>query len=537
MEMGICNKTATNSSSQQTEAWGATIVSPVLMFLTGTLGNALALIVLRKGRSSNSIFYTMVAGLAWTDLSGIIMTSPATLAAYLNDRKWFGGDEFCRFNGFVMVCFGLSTPLIVGCMAIERFLAVRCTFSHSKLFNKGRARVMLIAIWLFVLIIGIMPLFGFGKFVVQYPCTWCFFDFHSNEPLLNGYGYLYASLHFAVLSVMIVCNTYVMFTLLHVRYLKKRAESVQGELEHQTSTGLGSNKKRKQRNTELQMFVLMCFLTTAFLVCWTPFMVHILITITRGKPDYPMDLTTVRMASFNQTLDPWMYIILRRSLFKRLKRFLQRCFCWEQSRPDVYKRYAHDNHLRCYRKPCFAAPPYQVEGQVTPSGRCVVKLQRRPRSFNNEIKQVHSLPDVMKDTYSKPPNDVVCINKPDVTGNQNVLDPQFPSSAKRSISTRKEASEKTPLKEESLPSNNASSHEDSDSSMLELNVFCSDVKSSSDDEDTADVFATKCTDLSSESPEILKKPQRPKLASDVAYSQMRHACPNSTVKHRSHSYT
>lgn len=61
MELGICNKTATNNSSQQTEAWGATIVSPVLMFLTGTLGNALALIVLRKGRSSNSIFYTMVA--------------------------------------------------------------------------------------------------------------------------------------------------------------------------------------------------------------------------------------------------------------------------------------------------------------------------------------------------------------------------------------------------------------------------------------------------------------------------------------------
>lgn len=87
MELGICNKTATNNSSQQTEAWGATIVSPVLMFLTGTLGNALALIVLRKGRSSNSIFYTLVAGLAWTDLTGIIMTSPATLAAYLNDRN------------------------------------------------------------------------------------------------------------------------------------------------------------------------------------------------------------------------------------------------------------------------------------------------------------------------------------------------------------------------------------------------------------------------------------------------------------------
>lgn len=274
MDSGICNETSKNSTTIRSEAWGATIISPVIMFVAGTLGNILALLVLRKGRLSNSIFYTMVAGLAWTDLAGIILTSPATLAAYLNDRKWFGGDEFCRFNGFVMVCFGLSTPLIVSSMAIERFLSVRCTFTHSKLFNKGRAKVTLIALWLFVLIIGIMPLFGFGTFVVQYPCTWCFFDFHSHDPLLVGYGYLYASLNIAVLSVMIVCNTYVMFTLLRVRYLKKRAEAAQGQLEHQTTTGIDSNKKRKQRNTELQMFVLMCFLTTVFLICWTPFMVR-----------------------------------------------------------------------------------------------------------------------------------------------------------------------------------------------------------------------------------------------------------------------
>ncbi|XP_061175011.1 prostaglandin E2 receptor EP3 subtype-like [Saccostrea echinata] len=533
MEPLICNETSANKTATRSEAWGATIVSPVIMFIAGTLGNILALVVLRKGRSSNSIFYTMVAGLAWTDLTGIILTSPATVAAYLNDRKWFGGDEFCRFNGFVMVCFGLSTPLIVSSMAIERYLSLRCTFTHSKLFNKGRAKLALIAIWLFVIIIGILPLFGFGKFVVQYPCTWCFFDFHSKDPLLNGYGYLYASLNLAVLSVMVVCNTYVMFTLLHVRYLKKKAETVQGELEHQTTSGIASNKKRKQRNTEIQMFVLMCFLTTVFLICWTPFMVHILITITSGKPNYPMDLTTVRMASFNQTLDPWIYIILRRSLFKRFKKLFQRMVCCEQSRPEVQKRHAHDNHLRCYRKPCYAALPFQIEGQVTPSGRCVVKLQRRPRSFNNEIKQVHSLPDVMKDTYSKMPKDKP---NPDVTSSQHARDLQFRSSAKRSLSSRKE-NEKTPTIKEGSLSNKNSSQEDSDSSMLELNVFSNDMKSSSEDEETADVFATKITDLSSDSPLVVKKLQRPKLASEATYMYNRMQKPFSDGSHKSRSHS
>lgn len=61
----------------------------------------------------------MVVGLVWIDFIGIIMMLLVIFVVYLNDRKWFGGDEFCRFNGFVMVCFGLFMFLIVGCMVIE----------------------------------------------------------------------------------------------------------------------------------------------------------------------------------------------------------------------------------------------------------------------------------------------------------------------------------------------------------------------------------------------------------------------------------
>ena len=43
-----------------------------------------------------------------------------------------------------------------------------------------------------------------------------------------------------------------------------------------------------------------------------------------GKRRYIWDLTAVRLASFNQTLDPWLYILLRRSLCVKIKMMYKR---------------------------------------------------------------------------------------------------------------------------------------------------------------------------------------------------------------------
>lgn len=88
-----------------------------------------------------------------------------------------GGEHLCRFNGFIMICFGLSTPLIVSAMSIERFLFVKYTFFYTKHCAPGVARLVIVAIWAFVLFFGLLPMFGFGNYVLQYPRTWCFLDF------------------------------------------------------------------------------------------------------------------------------------------------------------------------------------------------------------------------------------------------------------------------------------------------------------------------------------------------------------------------
>ena len=268
----FCNKneSITQNVTESADV-GATIASPIIMFCIGAIGNIMALVVLYKTRNSG-VFYTLVTGLVWTDLMGILLTSPITILVYINNREWVGGEMMCKFGGFVMICFGLATPLIVSAMAVERFLALRHALVHSQKCNNNCARIVIVTLWIIVLIFGLLPLFGIGRYSIQYPCTWCFLDFHSSDPMANSYGYLYAVVNLSVVVVMTTCNCYVIVTLLRVRYFKKMA-GFNGHEEFQRSSKKHQKRRKRQQDRELQMVILMSIVTTVFAVCWAPLMV------------------------------------------------------------------------------------------------------------------------------------------------------------------------------------------------------------------------------------------------------------------------
>ena len=243
----------------------------------------LALVVLHRTRTEirSMMFYTLVAALTWNDLVGICLTSPVPLASYINGRRMPVVDKLCRFHAFVMVCFGLSTPLIVCTMAIERSLALKCTYFYSKHCTPSSARVVVVVLWLFVLLFGALPLFGLGSYSLQYPCTWCFLDFRSARPLDMAYAYSYAVVNLAVVVVMIFCNALVMTTLCRVRKSRRRLSNASlnstllhvDAVEEKARVPQQQGRRRQHRDVELQMIWLVCAITTIFSVCWVPLMV------------------------------------------------------------------------------------------------------------------------------------------------------------------------------------------------------------------------------------------------------------------------
>ena len=259
-------------------AAGATIISPVLMSLTGVVGNILALFSLYKAKTDvrTTKFYSLIKGLVWTDLLGILMTSPSVIIAYSNHREWVGGEVNCRFHGFTMATFGLATPLIICGMAVERFLALRCVFFYSSRCRTGTARGCILLIWFGTLLYGLLPLFGFGRYEIQYPGTWCYVDFHSENIVSKVYNYIYACATLILILLIMICNTYVVVKIFRtkVRRTSECVHTLNDNILKRDSLVTLRSQRGRSNDTESQMIVLLFALTLVFTSCWAPLMVR-----------------------------------------------------------------------------------------------------------------------------------------------------------------------------------------------------------------------------------------------------------------------
>ncbi|WAR23477.1 PE2R4-like protein, partial [Mya arenaria] len=327
----ISDLTNVTTNVKNINAVGATIISPTLMFLAGVGSNILALTILYRRRCDLRTvkFYNLAKGLVWTDLLGIIFTTPSVVAAYVN-RGWTGGHVHCSFHGFTMTCFGLATPLIICAMAIERFMAVKCVFFYSSRCKNEIAKRCIVLIWVFVIGFGMLPFIGFGQFTKQYPGTWCFLDFHSHNIFGKIYAFLYACINVILILLMIFCNTFVVCCLAQRRFVRKqkrrRFVSTMASMTTMENEALttSSQQRQKKRSMDVEIYsiIFLFALSLVFAICWGPFMIQILRTLITEESDVILDIAAVRLASLNQILDPWLYILFRRSFISKIRRSL-----------------------------------------------------------------------------------------------------------------------------------------------------------------------------------------------------------------------
>ncbi|KAI9541974.1 hypothetical protein NQZ68_025108 [Dissostichus eleginoides] len=301
------------------------LVTSATMFAVGVLGNLIAIVVLciSKKEQKETTFYTLVCGMAITDLLGTCFTSPVVIATYVANR-WPGGVLLCHFFSFSMLFFGSAGMSILCAMAVERYLAINHAYFYSQHIDRTMARFALLAAYLANIVLCIMPSFGFGQHVRHFPGTWCFLDWRATDSLGACYSFLYGGVMVVLIAVTVLCNLAV-------------CKSLVG-MNQRTSCEQRGSRRRFPRlpsvtsAAEIQMFWLMIFMTIVFLVCSIPLVVRIFVNqlydpayiSAGGRPDYRSDLLAIRFASFNPILDPWVYILCRKNLLlkgcEKLKR-------------------------------------------------------------------------------------------------------------------------------------------------------------------------------------------------------------------------
>ncbi|XP_034046638.1 prostaglandin E2 receptor EP1 subtype-like isoform X3 [Thalassophryne amazonica] len=171
---------------------------------------------------------------------------------------------------------------------------------------------------------GALVLKRVGTYTFQYPGSWCFIRVLENTELTDlAFTCLFSGLGLSSLAVAFVCNTISGITL--VRY----------KLRKQSCT-----HRRSARTHDTEMVVQLVGIMVTSCICWSPLLIFGLMSASQSYSGFisnNMDsyrgllVTGVRMATCNQILDPWVYILLRRAILKKIYHITKRRASFQRS--------------------------------------------------------------------------------------------------------------------------------------------------------------------------------------------------------------
>lgn len=317
-----------NNSTTTTTTTDRPPTIPVIMFIFGVVGNVIAIVVLRISRKEQkeTTFYTLVCGLAVTDLLGTLLASPVTIATYMKG-SWPGGDPLCQYSGFILLFFFLVQLSIVFAMSVERYLAINHAYFYNEYVNQKLAALTLLAIYVSNIVFCALPSLGLGQVTLQNSKTWCFIDWKNDTTTVKTFNLMYAGVNSFIVLATVICNVMVCgaLILMHKRFIRR--------------TSLGTDQRRiaelrrrrsfrRLAGAEIQMVILLIATSAVVLICSIPLVLRIFVNqLGSNQTEVLSDLLAIRMASVNPILDPWVYILLRKTVVLKLMEKIKLLFC------------------------------------------------------------------------------------------------------------------------------------------------------------------------------------------------------------------
>ncbi|XP_028917284.1 prostaglandin E2 receptor EP4 subtype isoform X2 [Ornithorhynchus anatinus] len=391
---------------------------PAVMFIFGVVGNLTAIVVLCKSRKEQkeTTFYTLVCGLAVTDLLGTSLVSPVTIATYVKGQ-WPGGTGLCEYSTFILLFFGLSGLSIICAMSVERYLAINHAYFYSHYVDKKLAGLTLFAVYVSNVLFCALPSMGLGSSKRHFPDTWCFIDWSTNVTTHAAFSYMYAGFSSFLILVTVLCNVLVCVALIRMHRQFVRRTSL-GTDHHQqqrhaasaatlATARLGSGpgscavprlgdlrRRRSLRRiagAEIQMVILLIATSVVVLICSIPLVVRVFVN-QLYQPDTVRDigknpdLQAIRIASVNPILDPWIYILLRKTVLSKAIEKIKCLFC----RMGGGGRAAPPGH----RFPCADGRVASSSSSASASARSRSFLSRELRDVSSTSQTLLYLPEL-----------------------------------------------------------------------------------------------------------------------------------------------
>ncbi|XP_056308104.1 prostaglandin E receptor 1c (subtype EP1) [Danio aesculapii] len=337
------NYTTLCADNQTLNSTSPSLVNPPafgMSYFTMTLGalsNLTALVILahsyaRFRRRAKVPFLLLASTLLLSDLAGHLITGALALHLHLERVKHHGQAVeveppriYCKLFGACMVFFGLCPLLLGSVMAVERCIGITQPLLHSTVVTMTRVRLSVLLITSMALTLAGLPLLNVGNYKPQFPGTWCFLP--VNGPL--SIADVSLTLAFSILGLVTLTVSLVSNTLSGLKLLQARIKD--GCVKTSAARRHGSFSSSSLHSLDVEMMTQLAVITVVSCVCWSPFLIYILMSVSRfyegvSRPKHQCEkllLLALRLASWNQILDPWVYILLRRAVLRRVLQLLQ----------------------------------------------------------------------------------------------------------------------------------------------------------------------------------------------------------------------
>ncbi|XP_076296410.1 RYamide receptor-like [Lasioglossum baleicum] len=309
------------------------IVLYVPVMVVAVTANVLVIAVIFKSQYMRSVTNYFVVNLSIADLLVTTICMPMAVSQAISN-DWTHGELMCKLSAYLQGVAVAASVYTITAMSIDRYLAIRNPIAFRRLFNRRSTVLIIVALWLFALIIftpvlkvmtlqtpsikldtivfrGLWPMAvnSSQKPPVFYNCK------EDVKPLGIGaplYGAVYFVLVYAIPGFVVVLSYSMMGRTLCSRKPPFDCDSVRGNASSQQNSRLVRGRRR--------IAWILLLLAVLFALCWLPYNVLMLLNDLDavGELNATNDAYTYSLflGHANSALNPVVYCFMTRN-FRR----------------------------------------------------------------------------------------------------------------------------------------------------------------------------------------------------------------------------
>ncbi|ROL51803.1 Beta-2 adrenergic receptor [Anabarilius grahami] len=274
------NTTSNSTNSEVRMVMLGTLIS--LLVLVIVFGNVLVITAISRFQRLQNVTNCFITSLACADLvMGLVVVPFGGIHIILS--TWHFGNFFCDFwlaTDILCVTASIETLCVI---ALDRYLAITSPFRYQSLLTKGRARIIVLLVWVIAGLISFLPIhmkWWISSEIEARICmekdNCCEFDVNSSYAIISSIVSFYIPL---VIMIFVYSRVFQ-----EARKQLKKIDKSEGRFHAQNNNGKNNEvlsshcevrtaKKHKFCLKEHKALKTLGIIMGVFTLCWLPFFV------------------------------------------------------------------------------------------------------------------------------------------------------------------------------------------------------------------------------------------------------------------------